>query len=343
MQNNFMEKLEKRAQGVAQGARPTIVFPESNEDKILKVVAMAVEKKIARPILLGNEEAILAQAKALDVSLDGVKLVDPTDRTRCAEYALAFSKERPIFSERMALKLLKDPLNFSAMMVHLGDADSFFAGLTYTTGEVILAAQTIIGLQEGISTVSSIGIMDVPGFNGPEGNLIAIGDCAVCADPKAGELADIAITSAETARSLLCSEPRVAMLSFSTKGSSEHPIVEKVREAVKIANERRPDLKIDGEFQLDAAIIPEVAAKKVKVPSEVVGRANVIIFPDLNAGNMGVKLVQRFAKAFAYGPTLQGFAIPVSDSSRGAPLEEILGGITMLAVRVIEHKKRLES
>lgn len=336
MEYDFIKELEKRV----QESPPTMVFPESHEDKIIQVVQMVKERNIARPILLGDENTILAQAKNLGVSLDGVTIIDPTDENKCLEYAQAFSQEKPIYTERMVMKMLRSPLHFSAMMVHFHDADTFIAGVSYTTGEVILAAQTIIGLQESISVVSSIGIMTVPGFNGPSGNIMVIGDCAVCANPTANELADIAITSAETARSLIGLEPRVAMLSFSTKGSGDHPIVDKVREAVKIANEKRSDLKIDGEFQLDAAIIPEIAAKKVKVSSDVAGKANVIIFPDLNAGNIGVKLVQRFANGLAYGPTLQGFAIPVSDTSRGAPLEEILGGITILAVRANDYKKQ---
>jgi phosphate acetyltransferase len=191
----------------------------------------------------------------------------------------------------------------------------------------------LIGLKEGISTVSSMGLMMIPGYNGTEGNLLAIADCAVCPAPEPGELADIAISTADTVHSLLGWEPRVALLSFSTKGSASHENVDKVIKALELVHERQPGLLIDGELQLDSAIVPEVAARKVKGESPVAGKANILIFPDLNAGNIGVKLMQRFASAIAYGPMLQGFAKPVSDLSRGAPVEEIVGAITMLVAR----------
>ena len=196
-----------------------------------------------------------------------------------------------------------------------------------------MASEMIIGLKEAISTVSSMGILSIPGYEGPEGNLLGIADCAVCPAPGSEELADIAISTADTIRSLLGWEPRVALLSFSTKGSASHERVDTVLKALERVRERRPDILIDGELQLDAAIVPEVAARKVKEDSPVAGRANILIFPDLESGNIGVKLVQRFAHAVAYGPLLQGFARPVSDLSRGAPVEEIIGAVTMVAVQ----------
>jgi phosphate acetyltransferase len=217
--------------------------------------------------------------------------------------------------------------------VKLDEADCMVAGLSHTTGEVIMASEMIIGLQEGISTVSSTGILSIPGYEGPEGRLLGIADCAVCPAPDAKELADIAISTADTLNSLLGWEPRVALLSFSTKGSATHERVDTVLKALEMVHERRPELLIDGELQLDSAIVPEVAARKVKEGSPVAGKANILIFPNLDAGNIGVKLVQRFAKAVAYGPLLQGFAKPVSDLSRGAPVDEIVGAITMVAVR----------
>jgi phosphate acetyltransferase len=217
-------------------------------------------------------------------------------------------------------------------MVKFGEADCMVAGLSHTTGEVIMAAQMILGMRDDIATVSSMGILSIPGYNGPEGELLAIADCAVSAAPGSGELADIAISTADTVRQLLGWEPRVALLSFSTKGSASHERVDVVLEALRMVHERRPDILIDGELQLDSAIVPEVAARKVHEESPVAGRANVLVFPSLEAGNIGVKLVQRFAGAVAYGPLLQGFAKPVSDLSRGAPVEEIVGAITMVAV-----------
>jgi phosphate acetyltransferase len=228
--------------------------------------------------------------------------------------------------------MLKDPLSFAAMMVKLGEADCMVAGLSHTTGEVIMASEMIIGLDEGISTVSSMGFLSIPGYEGPEGNLLAIADCAVCPAPGSRELADIAISAADTVRKLVGWEPRIALLSFSTKGSAGHERVDMVLEALEMVRARRPDLLIDGELQLDAAIAPGVAARKVPAGSPVAGKANILIFPDLESGNIGVKLVQQFARALAYGPLLQGFAKPVSDLSRGAPVEEIVGAITMAAV-----------
>jgi phosphate acetyltransferase len=215
----------------------------------------------------------------------------------------------------------------------LNEANCMVAGLSHTTGEVIMASELIIGLSEGISTVSSMGIMDIPGYEGPEGSLLAIADCAVCPAPGSNELADIAISTADTVKSLMDWEPRVALLSFSTKGSAGHERVDMVLKALEIVQKRRPDILIDGELQLDSAIVPEVAARKIPGGSPVAGRANVLIFPDLESGNIGVKLVQRFAHAVAYGPLLQGFAKPVSDLSRGAPVEEIIGAITMAVIR----------
>jgi len=178
-----------------------------------------------------------------------------------------------------------------------------------------------------------MGIASIPGYEGPEGNLLAIADCAVCPSPEPNELADIAITTADTVRNLMGWEPRVALLSFSTKGSASHELIDNILRALEMVHKRRPDLLIDGELQLDSAIMPEVAAKKVPGNSPVAGRANILIFPDLNAGNIGVKLIQCFAKAVAYGPILQGFAKPVSDLSRTAPIEEIVGAITIMVVR----------
>jgi phosphate acetyltransferase len=190
----------------------------------------------------------------------------------------------------------------------------------------------IIGLKEGISIVSSMGIMSIPGYEGPEGDMLGIADCAVCPAPNPDELADIAISTADTVSRLMGWEPRVALLSFSTKGSASHDRVDQVLKALELVRERRPELLIDGELQLDSAIVPEVAAKKIKGESPVAGKANILIFPDLNAGNIGVKLVQHFAKAIAHGPLLQGFAKPVSDLSRAAPVDEIVGAATMAIV-----------
>ena len=211
--------------------------------------------------------------------------------------------------------------------------DVTFAGLTHSTGDVIMAGQMVVGLADGVDTISSVGIFDIPGYEGSEGQYLGFGDSAVCANPDAEQLASIAISCCDTVAALVGWDPRAALLSYSTDGSAEGPLVDKVLEAKRIANERRPDLKIDGEFQFDSAVRPEVAAKKVRRESDVAGKANIIIWPDLNVGNVGVKLVQTFGKADAYGPMLQGFAKVVCDCSRSAPVSEIVGNVAMSCVR----------
>ena len=334
MARDVMKELEARAKADPQ----RVALPEANEEKILRAARRVREMGVALPIVVGEPGAVAAVAEQTGVPLEGISMVDFQDEERAGRLAERYAQIHPDVPVRAARRMLRDPLNYAAMMVKLDEADCMVAGLSHTTGEVIMAAEMIIGLKEGISTVSSMGILSVPGYEGPEGNLLAIADCAVCPAPGPQELADIAISSAETVQRLLGWEPRIALLSFSTKGSAGHERVDMVLAALELVRERRPDLSIDGELQLDAAIVPEVATKKVPGDSEVAGRANVLIFPSLEAGNIGVKLVQQFAQAKAYGPLLQGFAKPVSDLSRGAPVEEIVGAITMAAVYA--QKKR---
>jgi phosphate acetyltransferase len=328
MSTNVMEQLQLKAKANPQG----VVLPEAGEEKILHAARQVRDMGIAYPMLVGKPETVSALAGSIGVSLDGITVVDHTDQEKVEHFVSEYAKIDPDFPASAVKRMLKDPLNFAAMMVRLGEADCMVAGLSHTTGEVIMASEMIIGLQEGISTVSSMGIASIPGYKGPEGNLLGVADCAVCPAPEPNELADIAISTADTVRSLMGWEPCIALLSFSTKGSASHELVDKVVKALEMVHERRPDLLIDGELQLDSAIVPEVAAKKVPGGSPVAGKANILIFPDLNAGNIGIKLIQRFANGVAYGPMLQGFAKPVSDLSRVAPVEEIVGAITMVAV-----------
>jgi phosphate acetyltransferase len=322
---DFMEQLRQKAR-----ANPCkVVLPEAHEKRILLAARQARDMDIAQPVLVGDPKAIAVLAQRLKISLDGLSLMDHNDEARLDALAAVFTAENSDFPASAIKRRLKKPLYFGAMLVTCGEADFLVAGLSHTTGEVIMASQMIIGLEEGISTVSSMGIMSIPGYEGAEGNLLAIADCAVCPAPDSTELADIAISTADTAVRLLGWEPRIALLSFSTKGSASHERVDEVLEALEKVRSRRPDLLIDGELQLDSAIDPQVAAKKINEASPVAGKANILIFPDLNAGNIGVKLVQQFAGGKAYGPLLQGFAKPVSDLSRGAPVEEIVGAITM--------------
>jgi phosphate acetyltransferase len=328
MSTNVIDQLRLKAKANPQ----RVVLPEAHEEKMLRAARQVRDEGIALPILVGEPETVTALAQSVGLPLDGITIVDHTNEGKVDHLAGEYARTNPDYPARAVKRMLKNPLNFAAMMVKFDEADCMVAGLSHTTGEVIMASEMILGLKEGISTVSSMGILSIPGYEGPEGDLLAIADCAVCPAPGSNELADIAISTADTVRSLLGWEPRVALLSFSTKGSAGHERVDMVLAALEMVRERRPDLLIDGELQLDAAIVPEVAARKVAGDSPVAGRANVLIFPDLESGNIGVKLVQRFAGAVAYGPLLQGFTKPVSDLSRGAPVAEIVGAVTMVAV-----------
>ncbi len=323
---NFMEKMADKAKKNPK----SIAFPEATELKILQAARHLKDQGIANPVLVGDTEAIKKAADEAGLSLEGMKIVEISDEAFRQEMIKEFLTINQLFSEKALNRKFKKPLEFAAALVSLGQADTLAAGLVHTTGEVLLAAQSFIGMTEGLATISSIGIVEFPHYTGCEDNFLVFGDCAVNPDPNSEELADIAIASADTVASVLGWEPRVALMSFSTKGSSEHEKVKKVTQALAIAKEKRPNLKIDGEFQLDAAILPKIAEKKVKEPSEVAGQANICIFPDLSAGNIGVKIAQIFGQAIAHGPLLQGFRKPVTDFSRSAPLEEIIGNLTML-------------
>lgn len=220
------------------------------------------------------------------------------------------------------------------MMTALQKTDAVFCGHTHTTADVLMAAQSFIGLQENIETPSITAIVEIPGFQGPEGEYLIFADCGLNPDPSSSDLASIAINAADQAVALMDWTPRIAFLSFSTKGSGSSSTIDKITEAIKIARQHRPDLDIDGEFQLDAALLPDVAASKIRAASPVAGNANILIFPDLNAANIAIKSVQIFANGRGYGHTLNGFRFPVADSSRGASVEEILGDIAMLILSV---------
>lgn len=331
---NVLDSIYKKAKDCPQ----RIAFPEATEEKILLAARQACDSGICLPFLVGNASDILDAAKQYNISLENITIIDSYQEPWLTELIDNYVQNyNSLNSIKTMQRKSKDPLFIALMMQARGDIDATFAGMSHTTGEVIMAAEYVIGMQEGITTASSIGIFDIPGFEGCEGSLLAFGDSAVCANPSEEELASIAISACDTVKSLLDWEPRCALLSFSTDGSAEHPMLDKIKKAIEIAHKKRPDLKIDGEFQLDAAISPKVAMKKVKRDSSVAGKANIIIWPDLNVGNIGVKLVQQFAHADAYGPTLQGFKKIVSDCSRSAPVSELVGNIAITAVRSQYH------
>jgi phosphate acetyltransferase len=316
-----------------------VAFPEAENEKMMQAAYEAGQEGYIIPVLVGDMEKIksLCAKRGLDESVfEFVDIADEEYRDKIiAEYVKLLDAR---LKEKALARRMQDPLYFAMVMEAVDEAEVTFAGIDNTTGDVLLAGQMIIGLKPGISTISSIGLCDIPGFEGSEGTLLAVGDSAVCTNPTSEQLASIAISACDTVSSLLDWKPRCAMVSYSTLGSGQGELIDKVVEGVKIANELRPDLAIDGEFQFDSAISPAVAAKKVNRKSKVAGKANVVIWPDLNVGNVGVKLIQQFGHADAYGPMLQGFNKVVCDCSRGAPVSEIKGNIVISAVRAAGNK-----
>lgn len=324
---SVIDTLEKKAAETC----PVIVFPEGGEEKIALAAEILAKKGICKPVILGDRDVVAG----FGIDLDLVKVAAPSDYdAQIDEWAAAYEPIVEMPAKIVAKRLRKKPLALAAALVKFGDADGVIAGLANTTGEVVLQANMFIGLAEGVKLPSSYFLMEVPGWEGGEEGLVVFADCGLNVNPNSEELASIAITTADSVSNLLGWEPRVAMLSFSTKGSGKHDDANKVVEAYKMVVEQRPDLKVDGELQADSALCPDVAARKAGADNMLQGHANVLIFPDIDAGNISYKLVQRFAKGNAYGPMLQGFACPVSDLSRGSSVEDIVGVATILAAQV---------
>lgn len=318
-----------------------IVLPEATDERMIEAARQAVDDGVAEILLLGDLAAIQNAAAEKATSLDGITIIDRAAHPKNQEWAEAFAEKRKHkgMTVEKAAEILSDPLYFGAMMVSAGEADGMVAGAVNATGNVIRASLWFIGSQPGIKTVSSCFLMIVPDCDYGADGTICYGDCGVVPDPNAEQLADIAYSTAMSMEALTGVEPIVAMMSFSTYGSADHPLVDKVKEATKIAKEKFPELKLDGELQADAALIEAIGKRKAP-DSAVAGKANTLIFPDLNAGNIAYKLTERLAKAEAYGPLLQGLALPVNDLSRGCCAKDIYTTIAITAVQAQAGKRR---
>ncbi|KXA12561.1 phosphate acetyltransferase [Fusobacterium equinum] len=319
---SFLGQVRKKA----LQANRRIVLPESFDERVLRAVAEILKEKVAQPILVGNPDQIMNDAKAYEISLQGARIVDPENFERFEVYVdkLVELRSKKGMTREEATKILKNDINFfGAMMVKMGDADGMVSGASSPTAKVLRAGIQVIGTKPGMKTVSSVFIMELAQFKEMYGSVLVFGDCSVIPHPNAEQLADIACSSAETALSIANINPRVALLTFSTKGSANHECVDKVIEAGRILRDRHVSFRFDDELQADAALVKSIG--EIKAPlSDVSGNANVLIFPNLSAGNIGYKLVQRLAGANAYGPIIQGLDAPVNDLSRGCSVNDIV-------------------
>lgn len=328
---SFIELMK----GKARQDKQTIVLPESTDKRTLIAAAKILEEGIANLIMVGKEEKIMDGAHWLEVDLTGLVVVDPDTDPRFDHYAETLFKlrEKKGMTLESAQEILKtDYITYGVMMVKEKNADGLVAGACHATADTLRPALQILKTAPGTELVSGFFIMDVPNCDYGSNGTFLFADCGLNQDPTAEELASIADSSAKSFRSFLGEKPIIAMLSHSTKGSAKHALVDKVTQATAIAHEKYPQLDLDGELQLDAAIVPEIGKSKAK-GSDVAGHANVLIFPNLDCGNIGYKLVQRLAKAEAYGPMLQGIARPVNDLSRGCSAEDIVGVVALTAVQ----------
>ena len=311
-----------------------ILLPEGSEERTVQAARIITDEKIAKVTLLGDEEEIKKVAEKFNVCLCGIDIINPLTDPDFEHYANGFYELRKAkgMTPEKARETIKNTLFYACMMIKEGKADGMVSGAINTTGNTLRPGLQIIKMAKGINTISSCFIMEIPNKEYGDNGLMLFGDCAININPNPDELASIAIATANTAKTLLGMDTKVAMLSFSTKGSAKHENVDKVTAALAKVKELAPDLDVDGELQADAAMVPKVAA--LKAPgSKVAGHANVLIFPDLQAGNIGYKLVQRLAGAEAVGPVSQGFAKPINDLSRGCSIADIVSVVAITAVQ----------
>ncbi len=327
---NFIEQVKQKAKSEIK----TIVLPEAEDVRVLTAARKVEDEGFAKIILVGNKAKVESVAKENNIEISGIQIVDPDNSEKYEEYVNAFYELRKAKGITMedANKIVKDQVYFGMMMVKMEDADGLVSGAAHSTSDTLRPALQILKTAPGTKLVSAFFLMNVPNCEYGENGLFVFADSGLNENPDSDKLAEIAASSAKSFEQLVGKEAKVGMLSYSTYGSAKSELTEKVIEATKLLKERYPDIKADGELQLDAAIIPEIAASKAK-GSEVAGKCNTLVFPDLNAGNIGYKLVQRLAKAEAYGPLCQGIAKPVNDLSRGCSSDDIVGVVAITAVQ----------
>lgn len=327
---SFIEEIKERARKQIK----TIVLPEAMDLRVLTATDIICKEDFAKVVLIGNEEEIVKLAKENNLDISKVKILEPSNSEKYEEYVNTFYELRKAkgMTIEQAKELLLEPIYFGMMMVKNGDADGLVSGAAHSTADTLRPALQILKTKPGTKLVSTFNLMIVPNCEYGNNGVFIFSDCGLNPKPNSDELSEIAISSAESYKQLVCDIPKVAMLSYSTYRSASSEDVDKIREATKLAKEKAPDLLIDGEMQLDSAIVPRVG--KSKAPGSIVaGKANILIFPDLNAGNIGYKLVERLAKAEAYGPVCQGMAKPVNDLSRGCKAEDIVGVVAITALQ----------